>query len=110
MNGQLPPCTPVVLILLCVCVCARALPLAGAALAGGLGYLYIAQRAVFFKIASMVLKYPIMIVTMVLKQGWAMVIKPILRKLIALRGTSGAVGAAAAAAGVAGGELPGGTY
>ena len=50
---------------------------------------------------------PLLIAKALISKCWALLIKPILRKLIRLKG-SGAAGAAAGVA--AGGELPGGAY
>lgn len=74
---------------------------AGAALLGGVGYLYIGQRAMLMK----VLQVPILVASLVTRKAWAIFLKPILRKLISLKGGGAAAGAAAA-----GGELPGGSY
>ena len=68
-----------------------------------------AQRAVLMRLLQVLLKYPLMIVAALARKSWELLLKPVLRKLIQLRG-SGAVGAAAASAGLAGGELPGGSY
>ena len=79
----------------------------GAALIGLTGYMYIAQRELLLRLVGMGLKYPLMIAKALISKAWALLIKPILRKLIRFKG-SGAAGAAAGAA--AGGELPGGAY
>jgi len=75
----------------------------GALALGGIGYLWVAQREVLLKALGLVLKYPIMVLSFVASKAWALLLKPVLRKIILLRGSSGAVGAA-------GGELPGGAY
>jgi len=82
----------------------------GALLFGGIGYLYVAQREVLFRVLGLVLKYPILAVSVVMRKVWDLLLKPVLRKFIQLRGTSGSVGAAAASAGLDGGVLPGGAY
>ena len=83
---------------------------AGAVVLGGVGYLYIAQRQMLLHALGLGLKYPIMLVSFVSRQLWTMLLKPILRKVLHLRGASGGVAGAAASAAAAGGELPGGSY
>ena len=68
----------------------------GAALLGGMGYLYVAQREVLMKLVQV----PLMVAKLVLAKSWALLLKPILRKIIQLKGSAGGAGAG----------LPGGSY
>jgi len=68
----------------------------GALLFGGIGYLYVAQREVLFRLLGLILKYPIMVASLIMRKAWDLLLKPVLRKVIQLRGSSGSVGAAAA--------------
>ena len=77
----------------------------GVALLGGVGYMWVAQRQLLLKLSGIALKYPLLIASMVFRKGWDLLLKPLLRKLIALKGGSGGAAAMAAA-----GELPGGSY
>jgi len=74
----------------------------GAVLVGSVGYLWVAQRPLMLSISGKVLKYPILILTAVIRSVWTIMLKPIIRKLLLLKGGAGAASA--------GGELPGGAY
>ena len=81
---------------LTLCARARRLLFSGAALLGGMGYLYVAQREVLMKLVQV----PLMVAKLVLAKSWALLLKPILRKIIQLKGSAGGAGAG----------LPGGSY
>lgn len=74
--------------------------LKNALILGGVGYMWIAQRELLMNVGGMLLKYPIMLASLILKKTWALLFKPILRKFLVMRSSGGQVG----------GELPGGSY
>ena len=71
----------------------------GLALLGGVGFMYLQQRPLLMKLTSV----PLMLVSAVLKKGWALLLRPLIRRLLVMRSAS--KGPAAV-----GGELPGGSY
>ena len=73
--------------------------LKGAMLVGGVGVLYVAQKELLMSLV----KYPLMILSLIAKKAWAILLKPILRQVLVMRSQSKGPGAV-------GGELPGGSY
>ena len=73
----------------------------GVALGAAAGYLWIAQRELLLSVLGLILKYPVMLASFVVRTTWSVALKPVLRKVLMLRS-----GGAAPPVG----ELPGGSY
>lgn len=76
------------------------LSIKGAALVGGVGFMWVNQRELLLKLG---LKYPLLLAKFVMTKTWAMLFRPILRRVLVMRSASKGVAAV-------GGELPGGSY
>jgi len=68
----------------------------GAALVGIVGAMWLTQREALIKIIGMGTKYPLLLVSTLLRKGWDILLKPLLRKVLVARSQSA--------------ELPGGSY
>ena len=79
-------------------VMSKVLSVKGAAVLSGVGYLWVAQRELLLKLLGVGLKWPIAFALWVGRTGWGLLLKPVLRKLLAMKG------------GAPAGDLPGGSY